>query len=54
MTPLLEPEMVACPVTKLMAVELPNATAVPDELVTVGVKDPMVLAPPKVRLCEPT
>ena len=45
--------MVACPLAKLMAVELPKATAVPEELVTVGVKDPMELAPPKVRLCGP-
>jgi hypothetical protein len=49
MTPLAVPEMVACPLVKLMAVALPKATAVPEELVTVGVYEPMAVAPPKVR-----
>ena len=37
MTPLLEPETVATPLVKLIAVAVPKFTAVPDELVTVGV-----------------
>ena len=53
MTPLLEPVTVACPLVKVMAVEVPKLTAVPVVLVIVGVWVPMALAPLKVRVFEP-
>ena len=53
MTPLLEPLTVACPLVKVMAVAVPKLTAVPVVLVTVGLNEPMALAPVKVRVWEP-
>ena len=53
MAPFEEPETVATPPAKVIAVTLPKATAEPLAFVTVGVYDPIVLAPEKVRLCEP-
>jgi hypothetical protein len=54
MTPLLEPETVATPLEKEMAVDEAKLTAVPEALVTVGVVLlGLALAPPKVRFCDP-
>src|SRR5581483_42399 len=53
MTPLLEPDTVATPLAKVMAVADPKLMAVPELLVTLGLFDPMVLAPPKVRFFDP-
>ena len=53
-TPLLEPEMDATPLAKLIGVAVPKATAVPEELLTVGLlASGLADAPPNVRLCEP-
>jgi hypothetical protein len=53
MTPLDELDTVATPLVKVIAVVRPKLTAVPEEFVTLGVKDPIAEAPPKVRLWEP-
>ena len=54
MTPLLEPLTVACPLVKVMAVDEAKLTAVPAELLTVGlVPLGLALAPLKVRVCDP-
>ena len=54
MTPLLDPDTVACPEVKLIAVVEPKLIAVPEELVTVGcVPFGAVFAPEKTRLCDP-
>jgi hypothetical protein len=53
MTPLVVPDTVDTPLVKVMAVVDPKLTAVPELLVTVGVFDPIVLAPLKVRFFDP-
>ena len=50
---MLDPDTVAWPLVKVMAVVEPKLVAVPEALVTVGVKEPMALAPPKVRFFDP-
>jgi NADPH-dependent 2,4-dienoyl-CoA reductase/sulfur reductase-like enzyme len=51
MTPLFEPDVVATPFVKLMAVDVAKLTGVPVALVTVGAAPlGLVLAPPKVRV----
>src|SRR5438132_913790 len=49
-TPLLEPDTLATPPLKVIVSAASKFTAVPDLLLTVGMKEPMVLAPLKVRL----
>jgi hypothetical protein len=51
--PLLEPDTVATPLVKLIAVAVPKAVAVPELFVTVGENEPIELAPPNVRLWDP-
>jgi hypothetical protein len=53
MTPLVVPDTVATPLVKVIAVVDPKVMAVPELLVTVGAKDPIVLAPAKVRFFDP-
>ncbi len=53
MTPLVDPETVEIPLANVMAVVEPNAIAVPEELLTVGLFEPCAWAPQKVRLFEP-
>ena len=53
MTPLLEPDTLATPFVKVIAVVEPNAIAVPELFVTVGLLAPIELAPLKVRLLPP-
>jgi hypothetical protein len=53
MTPLVVPETVDTPLVKVMVSGVPKLTAVPALLVTVGVFDPIVLAPLKVRFFDP-
>ena len=52
-TPLLDPDTVAWPPMKVMAVVEPKLVAVPEALDTVGLNEPLLWAPAKVRLCEP-
>ena len=53
MTPLLEPDTVATPLVKVIAVVEPNAIAVPELFVTVGLFAPIEPAPLKVRFLLP-
>ena len=53
MTPFAEPETVATPPVKVIAVAVPKVVAVPALFVTVGLNDPTVPAPEKLRLYEP-
>src|SRR4051794_10725473 len=53
MTPLFDPETDATPFVTVIAVAVPRLTAVPELLVTVGVCEPLTLAPAIVRLLLP-
>ena len=53
MTPLAPAEAVATPFTKLIAVSELKAVETPALVVTVGLKEPIAVAPLKVRPCEP-
>lgn len=48
-----EPDTAATPLVKVIAVVEPNAIAVPELFVTVGLFEPIELAPLKVRLLLP-
>jgi hypothetical protein len=49
----LEPETLATPLVKVIVSDVPNATAVPVFELTVGWKEPIVLAPLKVSVLSP-
>src|SRR5213594_3213907 len=53
MTPLLDPPTLELPLTVVIVVGDPKLTAVPVLLVTVGLFEPIVAAPPNVRLLSP-
>jgi hypothetical protein len=48
-----DPDTVATPLVNVIGVDVPKATAAPDELVTVGLNDPIEDEPEKVTLWEP-
>ena len=45
-------DVLATPLAKVIGSAVAKLTGAADELVTVGANVPMVLAPPKVRLCD--
>ena len=51
--PLDPAETAATPFVNVIAVAVPKLVAVPELFVTVGLNEPIVPAPLKVRLCEP-